>query len=63
MIKAYRSMARIFHPDRNFGLDTTEMISISYLSTVNTLTSSFNYIYNGAVIIALNVCHIIGSIE
>ena len=26
MIKAYRSMARIFHPDRNFGLDTTEMM-------------------------------------
>ena len=35
------------------------MISISYLSTVNTLTSSFKYIYNGAVITASNICHIL----
>ena len=34
------------------------MISISYLSTVNTLTSSFKYMNNGAVIKASNVCHI-----
>ena len=25
MIKAYRSMARRFHPDNNYGFDTTEM--------------------------------------
>ena len=31
MIKVYRSIARIFHPDRNFGLDTTEM-----MKTINT---------------------------
>ena len=34
------------------------MISISYLSTVNKLTSSCKYICNGSVITTLNVCHI-----
>ena len=28
MIKGYRSMARIFHPDKNIGLDTTEMMKM-----------------------------------
>ena len=28
MIKAYRSMARIFHPDNNYGFDTTEMMTM-----------------------------------
>ena len=26
--KAYRSMARIFHPDNNIGLDTTKMMTM-----------------------------------
>ena len=28
MIKAYRSMDRIFHPDNNYGFDTTEMTTM-----------------------------------
>ena len=28
MIKGYRSMARRFHPDNNYGFDTTEMITM-----------------------------------
>ena len=28
MIKAYRSMARRFHPDNNFGFDTSEMMKM-----------------------------------
>ena len=28
MIKAYRSMARRFHPDNNYGFDTTEIITM-----------------------------------
>ena len=28
MMKAYRSMARIFHPDNNYGFDTTEMMTM-----------------------------------
>ena len=28
MIKAYRSMAHIFHPDNNYGFDTTEMMTM-----------------------------------
>ena len=28
MIKAYRSMARRFHPDNNYGFDTTEMMTM-----------------------------------
>ena len=28
MIKAYRSMARRFHPDNNYGFDTTEMMAM-----------------------------------
>ena len=28
MIKAYRSMARRFHQDNNFGFDTSEMMKI-----------------------------------
>ena len=27
MIKVYRSMARIFHPDNKYGFDTTEMMT------------------------------------
>ena len=26
--KAYRSMARIFHPDKNIGLDTTKLMKV-----------------------------------
>ena len=28
MIKGYRSMARIFHPDNNYGFDTSEMMTM-----------------------------------
>ena len=28
MIKAYRSMARRFHPDNNYGFDTTEIMTM-----------------------------------
>ena len=28
MIKGYRSMARRFHPDNNYGFDTTEMMKM-----------------------------------
>ena len=28
MIKAYCSMARIFHPDNNYGFDTTEIMTM-----------------------------------
>ena len=28
MIKGYRSMARRFHPDLNYGFDTTEMMTM-----------------------------------
>ena len=28
MIKGYRSMARRFHPDNNFGFDTSEMMKM-----------------------------------
>ena len=28
MIKGYRSMARIFHPENNYGFDTTEMMTM-----------------------------------
>ena len=28
MIKSYRSMARRFHPDNNFGFDTSEMMKM-----------------------------------
>ena len=28
MIKGYRSMARIFHPDNNYGFETTEMMTM-----------------------------------
>ena len=28
MIKSYRSMARIFHPDNNYGYHTTEMMKM-----------------------------------
>ena len=28
MIKGYRSMARIFHPDNNYGFDTAEMMTM-----------------------------------
>ena len=28
MIKAYRSMARRFHPDNNYGFDTTKMMTM-----------------------------------
>ena len=28
VIKGYRSMARRFHPDNNYGFDTTEMMTM-----------------------------------
>ena len=28
MIKAFRSIARRFHPDNNYGFDTTEMMTM-----------------------------------
>ena len=28
IMKGYRSMARIFHPDNNYGFDTTEITTI-----------------------------------
>ena len=28
MIKGYRSMARRFHPDNNYGFDATEMVTM-----------------------------------
>ena len=28
MIKGYRSMARRFHPDNNYGFDTTEIMTM-----------------------------------
>ena len=28
MMKGYRSMARRFHPDNNYGFDTTEMMTM-----------------------------------
>ena len=28
MIKAYRSMARSFHPDNNYGFDTTKIMTM-----------------------------------
>ena len=28
MIKGYRSMARRFHPDNNYGFDTSEMMTM-----------------------------------
>ena len=28
IIKGYRSMARRFHPDNNYGFDTTEMMTM-----------------------------------
>ena len=36
MIKSYRSMARRFHPDNNYGFDTTEM-----MTTINTAKEVF----------------------
>ena len=33
MIKGYRSMARRFHPDNNYGFDTTEMMTM--INTAN----------------------------
>ena len=40
------------------GWGELRIILISYLSTMNTLTSSCIYICNGAVITSFNVCHI-----
>ena len=36
MIKAYRSMARIFHPDKNIWLDTAKMMTM-----INTAKDGF----------------------
>ena len=38
MIKVYRSMARIFHPDDNYGFDTTEMTTM-----INTAKKGLQY--------------------
>ena len=38
MIKAYCSMARIFHPDSNFGFDTAEMMKM-----INTAKDGLQY--------------------
>ena len=38
MITGYRSMARRFHPDNNYGFDTTEMITM-----INTAKEGFQY--------------------
>ena len=36
MMKGYRSMARIFYPDNNYGFDTTEMMTM-----INTAKEGF----------------------
>ena len=46
-----------------YGYGELRMLLISYLSTVNKLTSSFKYIYNGALITAFNVCHILRKLH
>ena len=38
MIKGYRSMARRFHPDNNYGFDTTEMMTM-----INMAKEGFQY--------------------
>ena len=38
MIKGYCSMARIFHPDSNFGFDTAEMMKM-----INTAKDGLQY--------------------
>ena len=38
MIKAHRSMARRFHPDHNYGFDTTEMMIM-----INTAKEGLQY--------------------
>ena len=38
MITSYRSMARRFHPDNNYGFDTTEMMTI-----INTAKERLQY--------------------
>ena len=38
MMKGYRSMARIFHPDNNYGFDTTEIIAM-----INTARDRLRY--------------------
>ena len=38
MIKAYRSMACRFHPDNNYGFDTTEMMKM-----INTAKDALQY--------------------
>ena len=38
MIKAYRSMARRFHPDNNYGFHTTEMMTM-----INTAKDGLQY--------------------
>ena len=46
IIKGYRSMARRFHPDNNYGFDTTEMMTM-----INTTKQVLQYQLwkNGAV--------------
>ena len=39
MIKGYRSMARRFHPENNYGFDTTEMMTM-----INTAKEGLNYL-------------------
>ena len=38
MITGYRSMARIFHLDNNYGFETTEMMTM-----INTATEGLQY--------------------
>ena len=38
MIKGYRSMAHRFHPDNNYGFDTTEMMAM-----INTAKEGLKY--------------------
>ena len=39
MVKGYHSMARRFHPDNNYGFDTTEMMTM-----INTAKEGLKYL-------------------